>query len=82
MGCKCGSKKNKEIKLTEEQEKILKAVAQMEGPVATKDISEATGIPSKSLSCRISALKKKGLLESPQRCRYQITEAGKNLVSA
>ncbi len=79
MGCKCGSKKGQ---LTEEQEKILKAVAQADGPVATKDIAEATGIPSKSVSCRISALKKKGFLESPARCKYQITDAGKQAIGA
>ncbi len=83
MACKCKSKKeSKEIKLTPEQEKILKAVAEMDGPVATKDISEATGIPSKSLSCRIRSLKTKGLLDSPARCKYEITEEGRQLVGA
>ena len=79
MACKCKSKGDKEIKLTEEQEKILKAMAKMDGPVASKDISEATGIPSKSLSCRIRSLKNKGLLDSPARCKYELTEAGRQL---
>ncbi len=82
MACKCKKKGGKEIKLTEEQEKILRAMAEMEGPVASKDISEATGIPSKSLSCRIRSLKTKGLLESPARCKYEITEAGRQLIAS
>ena len=80
MACKCGAKSKQEVKLTEEQAKILKAVAEMDGPVATKDISEATGMPSKSISCRISALKKKGFIESPARCKYQITDAGRQAI--
>ncbi len=79
MGCKCKSKSEKEIKLTKEQEKILKAMAKMDGPVRSKDISEATGIPSKSLSCRIRSLKNKGLLDSPERCKYELTETGRQL---
>ncbi|NPA94803.1 MAG: winged helix-turn-helix transcriptional regulator [Thermodesulfobacteria bacterium] len=82
MACKCKKKGEKEIKLTEEQEKILRAMAEMDGPVASKQISEATGIPTKSLSCRIRSLKNKGLLDSPARCKYEITEAGRQLVGA
>lgn len=83
MGCKCSSKKkDKAVSLTEEQAKILKAMAEMEGPVASKDISAATGIPSKSLSCRIRSLKTKGLVESPARCKYVITEQGRQLASS
>ena len=36
--------------LTEEQRKILEALASAKEPIASKDISEATGIPSKSVS--------------------------------
>ena len=82
MACKCSSKKSTEIKLTEEQEKILRALAEASEPIACKDISAATDIPSKSVSCRIKSLKNKGLVESPQRCRYQATEAGRQFISA
>ena len=83
MGCKCGSKKkDKGITLTEEQAKILKAMAEMEGPVASKDISAATGIPSKSLSCRIRSLKTKGLVDSPARCKCVITDQGRQIAQA
>ena len=82
MACKRKKKADKEIQLTEEQKKILMAMAEMEGPVASRDIAGATGIPSKSLSCRIRSLKTKGLLESPARCKYEITEAGRQLIGA
>ncbi len=82
MACKRKKKGDKEIQLTEEQKKILLAMAEMQGPVASRDIAEATGIPSKSLSCRIRSLKTKGLLESPARCKYEITEAGRQLIGA
>jgi predicted transcriptional regulator len=74
MGCKCGSKG-----LTEEQKKILKAMAEM-GECASKDIAEATGIPGKSVSCRLTSLKKKGYIESPKRCRYVITDTGREQI--
>jgi len=79
MACKTKSKGNNgKITLTEEQEKVLKAIAAQEGPVTTKEISEATGIATKAISCRIQSLKKKGLVASPARCRYEATETGKS----
>ncbi len=67
--------------LTEEQKKILEALAKVSEPVATKDIAEATGIPSKSVSCRLRSLKNKGYIESPARCKYSITDTGRSEVS-
>ncbi|HDM78744.1 MAG TPA: ArsR family transcriptional regulator [Deltaproteobacteria bacterium] len=78
MACKskyCGT-------LTDEQKKILEALASASEPIATKDISAATGIPSKSVSCRLRGLKNKGFIESPVRCKYGITDAGKSQLSA
>ena len=71
----------KALKLTEEQERILRAMYEMEGPITTKQISEATGLTSKSISCRIRSLKTKGLIESPARCKYEITDSGKAAVA-
>ncbi len=82
MACKRKKTGEKELRLTEEQKRILMAMAEMEGPVASKDIAEATGIPSKSLSCRIRSLRTKGLLDSPSRCKYEITEAGRQAIEA
>ncbi len=82
MACKRKSKgDNGAVKLTEEQELVLKAVAAKDSPVSTKEISEATGLASKSVSCRIQSLKKKGLIESPARCKYEVTDKGKSIAA-
>lgn len=70
---KCGCKKG----LTEEQKQILVEMAKMSDPCASKDIAAATGLESKSVSCRLTSLKKKGYISSPARCRYEITAEGK-----
>ncbi len=69
----CGCKKG----LTDEQKKILAAMASQTEPCGCKDIAEATGMESKSLSCKLTALKKKGYISSPVRCKYAITEEGR-----
>lgn len=72
MGCGCAIKG-----LSEEQKKVLRAMADRAGSCATKDIAAATGLDTKVVSCRITDLKKKGYVESPERCRYDITEQGR-----
>ncbi len=81
MACGCKTSKKAGVSVTEEQRKILEALSGTDGPWGCKDISEATGIPSKSVSCRLRSLKTKGLVESPVRCKYSITGAGLELVS-
>ncbi len=73
MGCGCAKKG-----LTEEQKKVLQAVADSAGACAAKDIAAATGLDAKVVSCRITDLKKKGYVDSPERCRYGITEEGRS----
>ncbi len=82
MACKCSSKKSGEITLTEEQRKVLAVLVAAPEPIACKDISESTGIPSKSVSCRLRSLRSKGLVDSPARCRYMATETGRSIVAA
>lgn len=77
MGCGCAKKG-----LTEEQKKVLQAVAESAGACATKDIAAATGLDAKVVSCRITDLKKKGYVDSPERCRYGITEEGRSAMTA
>ena len=76
-GCGCGSNKG----LTDEQKKILDAFKNCEKPAGTKDIVEATGLDKKVVSSTISGLKKKGLLDSPVRCKYGITGDGVNALN-
>lgn len=78
MTCGCGSSK---AELTDEQKKILEALAGSESPCGSKDIAAATGIDSKTIASRITAMKKKGLVESPIRCKYAVTLEGRAAVS-
>lgn len=78
----CGTKGCGPKPLTEEQKNVLTAMAKCDGPCGSKDIAAATGLEPKQVSCRITALKKKGYVESPVRCKYSITDEGKKAVEA
>ncbi|MFW2366104.1 MAG: helix-turn-helix domain-containing protein [Desulforhopalus sp.] len=56
---------------------VLEALAKCEKPCGAKDIAEATGLDKKNVSNKITALKKKGLVDSPVRCKYGITDEGR-----
>lgn len=75
----CGAKKGA---LSDEQKQVLEAMNKCDGPCASKDIAAATGLETKQVSCRITALKKKGYVESPVRCKYGITSEGKTALEA
>jgi len=77
MGCGC-----KKESLTDEQKKVLEAMVKCDGPCASKDIASATGLETKVVSGRITALKKKGYVKSSVRCKYEITSAGKTVIQA
>ncbi|MEK6201934.1 MAG: MarR family transcriptional regulator [Desulfobulbaceae bacterium] len=76
MGCGCA----KEI-LTDEQKKILQAMAVCDGPCAAKDIAAATGLDSKVVSSKITDLKKKGYVDSTVRCKCGITAEGRSAMN-
>ncbi len=67
--------------LNDEQKQILAALAQSEEPCGSKDIAAATGLENKTISSRITAMKKKGLVESPVRCKYAVTKEGRAAIS-
>ncbi|WP_456433910.1 LexA family protein [Thermosulfuriphilus sp.] len=78
MSCKsCGSNG-----LTEEQKKILAALAEKGEPSGCKDIAQAIGLSSQAVSCRLRSLKSKGYVESPAKGKYVITETGRAQVGA
>ena len=64
-----------------ESKKVLEALAKCEKPCGSKDIAEATGLDKKIVSKEITALKKKGLVDSPVRCKYGITDDGRSSLS-
>jgi predicted transcriptional regulator len=70
-GCSCSTG------LSDEQKKILTAMAVMSEPAAGKEIAAAVGMESKAVSCTLTGLKNKGYIDSPVRCKYAITAEGK-----
>ena len=67
--------------LTGEQKQILEALAGADAPWGSKDIVAATGLEKKIVSTKIAAMKKAGLVDSPVRCKYDLTEAGRKVIS-
>jgi Fe2+ or Zn2+ uptake regulation protein len=77
MGCnKCGS-----TGLSEPQRQVLEALAKSKEVCGSKDIASAAGMEPKQVSCQITALKKKGYVASPVRCKYEITKDGKKALA-
>lgn len=79
---KMACKTNCETKtLSDKQRQVLEALAKCKEACSTKDISAATTLEPKQVSCQITALKKKGLVDSPIRCKYAITGDGQSALS-
>lgn len=75
----CGCKKGA---LNDKQKEVLEAMSKCDEPCASKDIAAAVGKEAKQISCQITALKKKGYIDSPVRCKYAITSEGKTALKA
>lgn len=79
MSKKKKSKGEKELsEVPGEAKQMLETLAKCDKPCGNKDIAETTGIDKKVISKEITALKKKGLVDSPVRCGYSITDAGRS----
>ena len=76
MACKTKSCKSGE--LNDRQREVLEALAKCKQACGSKDIAAATSLEPKQISCQITALKKKGYVDSPARCKYTITKDGKS----
>jgi Fe2+ or Zn2+ uptake regulation protein/predicted transcriptional regulator len=74
----CKTKSCKSEGLSERQRQVLEALAKCKKACGSKDIAEVTSLEPKQISCQITALKKKGLVASPVRCKYEITKDGKS----
>ncbi len=66
--------------LDSDSKMVLKVLSESEEPLGSKDIAEKTGLDSKTVSSKITSMKKLGLVESPARCKYSATDQGKNTV--
>ncbi len=76
-GCECSCATSSSKEAGGELKVVLEALARCEGPCGSKDIAQATGLDKKVVSDKIAELKKKGLVDSPVRCKFAITSAGK-----
>jgi Mn-dependent DtxR family transcriptional regulator len=63
--------------LTEEAKAILKTLAESDAPLANKQIATLSGLDSKKVTATMKKLKTQGLVDSPARCKYGITQDGK-----
>lgn len=62
--------------------KVLKTMAAAASPQGPKQIAEAAGLDGKLVSDQIKGLKNLGLVDSPVRCKYAITAAGKDRIAS
>ncbi|TKJ42174.1 hypothetical protein CEE37_00415 [candidate division LCP-89 bacterium B3_LCP] len=67
--------------IDDEGKKVLKALVGFTDPASGKDIANASGLDAKVVSNKIKTLKTKGLVDSPARCKYAVTAAGKDELS-
>ena len=68
---------SKDIVLDDDLKAILKSLSKATDPIGGKDIEADTGLSSSKISSRIKKLKDAGLVDSPVRCKYSITDTGK-----
>ena len=64
--------------LSDTQRQVLAALAQSPEACGSKELAAATGLEAKQISCQLTALKNKGYISSPARCKYEITAQGKD----
>ena len=70
-------KKKKQEGLDEVQKAILNALKEFIEPAGCKEIAEKAGLPTPKVTGKLRGLKNKGLVESPVKGKYVITEEGK-----
>lgn len=63
--------------LSDAQRQVLEALNKSAEACGSKEIAAATGLEAKQISCQLTALKNKGFVASPVRCKYEITDEGK-----
>jgi len=60
--------------MSEDAQKVLKAMKEAGKPVRPGDVAKTLGMESKDVSKAIADLKKEGKVHSPKRCFYAPTE--------
>ena len=73
MGC-CGKKDNAP---DDAVKAVLGALSASSSPMGNKEIAAATGLDEKKLASAMKKLKDGGMIESPVRCKYTVSDKGK-----
>jgi len=60
--------------------KILKALAEINGPARCGEIAKKAGIPTCRVTGKLRSLTNKGLVEKPEKGKYLISESGLKLI--
>lgn len=55
---------------------ILRALKDASTPAGCGDVAKQMGVPSSQVVCRMAPLRKRGLIDSPEKSKYVITPAG------
>ncbi len=69
------------MELNEDEKQILTALNTLTEPAGCKEIGEAADMPWRSVMGKLRGLKKEGLVESPVKSKYVISEKGKEAIS-
>jgi predicted transcriptional regulator len=69
------------MELNEDQKHILTALNALTEPAGCKEIGKAADMPWRSVMGKLRGLKKEGLVESPVKSKYVISEKGKEAIS-
>ncbi|HBI14775.1 MAG TPA: Fur family transcriptional regulator [Desulfobulbaceae bacterium] len=80
-GTGMGDKKCVPGSLNDLQRKVLKVLAGIKGACGSKEVAASSGMDAKAVSTQLTALKKKGYVDSPARCKYEITREGKKAIA-
>ncbi len=67
----------KKTNLDAKGKKVLGALAKGDGPMTNKQIAGSSGLESKEVSAVVKSLKELGLVDSPARCKYGLTDTGR-----
>jgi len=60
-----------------DQKKVLTALAELDKPSSGKEIAAASQLDPKDVAKHIKKLKDQGFVDTPVRCKYGVTEQGK-----
>lgn len=80
-GISMGCTKCKAEPLSDGQRQVLQALARSSNACGNKEIAATSGLDAKEVGSLMTALKKKGYVDSPVRCKYAITAEGKEAIA-